>query len=269
MVRPTNNNNNDIEARANNNRRVWPRVLGSQRSSDIAVVVYIRSPLLRLPARVVPVLHLVVSRGRPDLFAGPPYTLSLSVRHGVDSDRSSPLSLSPSVPVVVQISQAAFILRLSDILYSLSLLGPPPSRYSCAVRYETRPSTVSRCATRSERGTRRASCSVPYLLDSLHAVRFHGSRLYVSLSLTRKIVYRISSDAHRRMPPHLRDKRTKLVVTNIAKREGMSNEILFESSFSLKIPFVSRNGGKGTRVSLRYTLRQGARRESARGGEGG
>lgn len=74
--------------------------------------------------------------------------------------------------------------------------------------------------------------------------------------------------------PHLRDKRTKLVVTNIAKREGMSNEILFESSFSLKIPFVSRNGGrgeggKGTRVSLRYTLRQGARRESARGGEGG
>lgn len=170
---------------------------------------------------------------------------------------------------MVQISQAAFILRLSDILYSLSLLGPPPSRYSCAVRYETRPSTVSRCATRSERGTRRASCSVPYLLDSLHAVRFHGSRLYVSLSLTRKIVYRISSDAHRRMPPHLRDKRTKLVVTNIAKREGMSNEILFESSFSLKIPFVSRNGGKGTRVSLRYTLRQGARRESARGGEGG
>lgn len=181
MVRPTNNNNNDIEARANNNRRVWPRVLGSQRSSDIAVVVYIRSPLLRLP-----VLHLVVSRGRPDLFAGPPYTLSLSVRHGVDSDRSSPLSPSPSVPVVVQISQAAFILRLSDILYSLSLLGPPPSRYSCAVRYETRPSTVSRCATRSERGTRRASCSVPYLLDSLHAVRFHGSRLYVSLSLSRE-----------------------------------------------------------------------------------
>lgn len=224
------------------------------------------------PARVVPVLHLVVSRGRPDLFAGPPYILSLSVRHGVDSDRSSPLSLSPSVPVVVQISQAAFILRLSDILYSLSLLGPPPSRYSCAVRYETRPSTVSRCATRSERGTRRASCSVPYLLDSLHAVRFHGSRLYVSLflSFARDIyIYRISSDAHRRMPPHLRDKRTKLVVTNIAKREGMSNEILFESSFSLKIPFVSRNGGKGTRVSLRYTLRQGARRESARGGEGG
>lgn len=199
-------------------------------------------------------------------------SLSLSVRHGVDSDRSSPLSLSPSVPVVVQISQAAFILRLSDILYSLSLLGPPPSRYSCAVRYETRPSTVSRCATRSERGTRRASCSVPYLLDSLHAVRFHGSRLYVSLflSFARDIyIYRISSDAHRRMPPHLRDKRTKLVVTNIAKREGMSNEILFESSFSLKIPFVSRNGGKGTRVSLRYTLRQGARRESARGGEGG
>lgn len=199
MVRPTNNNNNDIEARANNNRRVWPRVLGSQRSSDIAVVVYIRSPLLRLP-----VLHLVVSRGRPDLFAGPPYTLSLSVRHGVDSDRSSPLSLSPSVPVVVQISQAAFILRLSDILYSLSLLGPPPSRYSCAVRYETRPSTVSRCATRSERGTRRASCSVPYLLDSLHAVRFHGSRLYVSLflSFARDIyIYRISSDAHRRMLP--------------------------------------------------------------------
>lgn len=248
MVRPTNNNNNDIEARANNNRRVWPRVLGSQRSSDIAVVVYIRSPLLRLP-----VLHLVVSRGRPDLFAGPPYTLSLSVRHGVDSDRSSPLSLSPSVPVVVQISQAAFILRLSDILYSLSLLGPPPSRYSCAVRYETRPSTVSRCATRSERGTRRASCSVPYLLDSLHAVRFHGSRLYVSLSLSREIyiyIYRISSDAHRRMPPHLRDKRTKLVVTNIAKREGMSNEILFESSFSLKIPFVSRNGEGRVQGSL-------------------
>lgn len=248
MVRPTNNNNNDIEARANNNRRVWPRVLGSQRSSDIAVVVYIRSPLLRLP-----VLHLVVSRGRPDLFAGPPYTLSLSVRHGVDSDRSSPLSLSPSVPVVVQISQAAFILRLSDILYSLSLLGPPPSRYSCAVRYETRPSTVSRCATRSERGTRRASCSVPYLLDSLHAVRFHGSRLYVSLflSFARDIyIYRISSDAHRRMPPHLRDKRTKLVVTNIAKREGMSNEILFESSFSLKIPFVSRNGEGRVQGSL-------------------
>lgn len=248
MVRPTNNNNNDIEARANNNRRVWPRVLGSQRSSDIAVVVYIRSPLLRLP-----VLHLVVSRGRPDLFAGPPYTLSLSVRHGVDSDRSSPLSPSPSVPVVVQISQAAFILRLSDILYSLSLLGPPPSRYSCAVRYETRPSTVSRCATRSERGTRRASCSVPYLLDSLHAVRFHGSRLYVSLflSFARDIyIYRISSDAHRRMPPHLRDKRTKLVVTNIAKREGMSNEILFESSFSLKIPFVSRNGEGRVQGSL-------------------
>lgn len=205
------------------------------------------------PARVVPVLHLVVSRGRPDLFAGPPYTLSLSVRHGVDSDRSSPLSPSPSVPVVVQISQAAFILRLSDILYSLSLLGPPPSRYSCAVRYETRPSTVSRCATRSERGTRRASCSVPYLLDSLHAVRFHGSRLYVSLflSFARDIyIYRISSDAHRRMPPHLRDKRTKLVVTNIAKREGMSNEILFESSFSLKIPFVSRNGEGRVQGSL-------------------
>lgn len=95
---------------------------------------------------------------------------------------------------------------------------------------------------------------------------------YTCLSLSREryiYIYRISSDAHRRMPPHLRDKRTKLVVTNIAKREGMSNEILFESSFSLKIPFVSRNGGKGTRVSLRYTLRQGARRESARGGEGG
>lgn len=77
------------------------------------------------PARVVPVVHLVVSR---------PARSSLglsSLRPGVDPDRSSPLppsltlSLSPSVPVVVQISQAAFILRLSDILYSLSLLGPP------------------------------------------------------------------------------------------------------------------------------------------------
>lgn len=178
MVRPT-------DRPANNNRRVWARVLGSQRSSDIAVVVYIRSPLLRLP--VLFPWSTSWSRGRPDL-RWASYTLSLSLsslRLGVDRS-SPPLSLSPSVPVVVQISQAAFILRLSDILYSLSLLGPPPPppRYSCAVRYETRPSTVSRCATRSERGTRRASCSVPYLLDSLHAVRFHGSRLYVPLSLS-------------------------------------------------------------------------------------
>lgn len=105
--------------------------------------------------------------------------------------------------------------------------------------------------------TRRAFSWLPIIRVSLSLFR----ERYIYISYIKR---RASSNA-----PHLRDKRTKLVVTNIAKREGMSNEILFESSFSLKIPFVSRNGGKGTRVSLRYTLRQGARRESARGGEGG
>lgn len=85
----------------------------------------------------------------------------------------------------IQISQPDFIL-VSRIFFIAPdpgasprlrpLLPPSPApTYTCAIRYKCRQQCI--CVKYKERrSTSEVPCSGPYLLDSLHAVRFHAPR---------------------------------------------------------------------------------------------
>lgn len=266
MVRPT-------DRPANNNRRVWARVLGSQRSSDIAVVVYIRSPLLRLP--VLFPWSTSWSRGRPDL-RWASYTLSLSLSLLSPPRRrpvvSSPLSLSPSVPVVIQISQAAFILRLSDILYSLSLLGPPLLLLDTRVPYVMkRGPAPCRDALQEANGVREGPRvpSLTYWTVYTPCVFMAPDYTCLSLSLSHSftiyIVYQATRIVEWCSPPSDGDKPKRYNAyeardTNNTKGSaprtrdhGSRVEIFREDS----VRFATQRGGRGGLFSIAWNRREG------------
>lgn len=226
------------------------------------------------PARVVPVVHLVVSRpARSSL--GLLYALSLSLsslRLGVDRS-SPPLSLSPSVPVVVQISQAAFILRLSDILYSLSLLGPPLLLLDTRVPYVMkRGPAPCRDALQEANGVREGPRvpSLTYWTVYTPCVFMAPDYtcLSLSLSLTRSrytsyIKQRASSNGapHHQTGINLNaTTRTKLVIRIIRKGaqprtrdHGWRVEIFREDS----VRFATQRGGRGGLFSIAWNRREG------------
>ena len=111
------------------------------------------------------------------------HRVSLSFRRGGGSNKSSPLLFSVS--------------RIFFIAAVVASLGPPrgSSLLETRVRwprYETRPTAGVAGApaqtTRSENGYERSALlpiPVPYLLDSLHAVRFRGPRLTLDYTSSR------------------------------------------------------------------------------------
>lgn len=147
---------------------------GSQRSRNIAVFGRFcgpRSPFLWAPARAH-VRALVRARSLPF-----PNLANLPLRVSASRYLAAPSFHGDSN------KSTGFYSCLSDILYSAGpggphrpLLSPSPApTYARAIRYKRRQQCI--CAKyKEQRPTSEAPCSGPYLLDSLHATRFHASR---------------------------------------------------------------------------------------------